>query len=237
MKDASEDDILDLALLISQLKDIDLLSDDCVPLAFEEIRKQATELKAIEPKENIWSTPWKRASNFESVEDCQHADEDEYDEEGRGRERRLQRAERLENAIRSCASNIDYAIGHSKTDACTHKPYSRLWNSNEINYMREDCETIKTRTDGAYNWCFQLANAKEEELKDAAKELIERCPPEPTILELEPDVYDGYIPHEIIRIKDICALAEDEECLDIIRQVEARAAAGIEAKKLPFEDE
>ena len=94
--------------------------------------------------------------------------------------------------------------------------------------MRDACQELKSRTTEPFGWCQNLANEKEQELKDAAKDLVSRCPPEGIILGAEAENK----PYSIDMIEDICKLAEDQDCLDIIRQVEARVEEGVKSEKL-----
>jgi len=233
IKDASEDDILDLALLVSQLKDIDLLNRECIPMAFELAHEQATELKGLEPREELWDVNWTRASEFDAVRDCEGG---EYSEDGEAdRERRIRRAElerRCTAAIEADESEINYAIEKAQNDPCTLKPYSRLDDVNYIEGILAACQQIKRETNGPWAWCMDLAKERKEDLKHAAKDLVERCPPEGIILGLEAMGYIGKYP--MTQVAYICELAENQDCLDILKQVDIRWAAGIKAAELPL---
>ena len=223
IEDVSEEDILDIALVISQLPDIDLADPDCIPLAFELIRRQADQLKTIEPKEVIWESPWTRARNIEEMEDCESG----HYEEMRTRARKATLYDRLSGSIDSLDRDIQWGIGKSETEPCTRKPYNILKEgAAQCVWMRDYCKQIKTETDGAYDWCLTLSDLREAEVKEAAKELVNRCPPEGIILGLEA----ANRPFDEVR--EICQLADNLDCLDIIRQVDARAEAGIKPAKL-----
>lgn len=231
IKDASEEDIVDVALLVSQLKDIDLLNADCIPMAFELALEQATELKQLGPREELWDTDWTRASEFDAIRECEGEEYSEADRERRIRRQELNR--RLTAAINADDSEIDYAIEKAQNDPCTLKPYSRLDDVNYIEGILSACQQIKRETNEPWKWCMELAEQREEDLKDAAKDLVERCPPEGIILGLEAMGYMGKYP--MTQVDHICALAENQDCLDIIKQVEARMGAGIKAAELPLE--
>ncbi|MBU0778268.1 hypothetical protein KKF82_08425, partial [Patescibacteria group bacterium] len=236
IKDASEDDILDLALLVSQLKDIDLLNRECIPMAFELAHEQATELKGLEPREELWDVNWTRASEFDAIRECEGGEYSEDDRERRDRERRDRQAkkgERLTAAIEADESEINYAIEKAKDDPCTIKPYSRLDDVNYIEGILAACQQIKRETSEAWGWCMDLAKERKEDLKHAAKDLVERCPPEGIILGLEATGYIGKYP--LTQVAYICELAENQDCLDILKQVEARVGAGIKAAELPLQ--
>jgi len=97
--------------------------------------------------------------------------------------------------------------------------------------IRESCDRISKETDGAYAWCESLADLREQEMKEAAIELVGRCPPEGIILGVEA----GRLPFMKKDIRDImavCESAENQHCLDIISQVEKRWEAGIKPAKL-----
>ena len=111
IENAPDDGILNLALIISQLQDIDLMSKDCIPLAFQLITQQAEELKEVAPKENIWEEPWTRVSDMTEIMECTSRGY-EREEERRNREDIL--ARRLEAVIGQNEGNIDSHISHSK---------------------------------------------------------------------------------------------------------------------------
>lgn len=235
IENASEEIILELALLISQLKDIDLMLEDCIPVAFEEIRKQANELKQIKPETDIWHAPWKVAGNIGPVFNCVGTRPESRDEERREERRQTSLQERLEYDIENIEGEINFAVEKSKKDSCTYKPYTRLGGASEINRsIRDDCQQIKNETSGTFDWCFKLADQKDKEIKEAAGELVKRCPPEGIILGLEAASYPSYLTVEITEIESMCILAENKDCLDIISQVRARSEAGVQVAKLPF---
>lgn len=233
IKDASEEDILDLALLVSQLKDIDLLNRDCIPMAFELALEQATELKAVEPREELWDIDWTRAGNFDAIKVCEGGDGEDGEDDRERRDRRSKKGERLTADIEAYQSDMTYAIEKAKDAPCTWKPYSRLDDGDYADNILVNCQQIKTETSEAWGWCMDLAKELKEDLKHAAKGLVERCPPEGIILGLEATGYIGKYP--LTQVAHICALAENQDCLDIIKQVEARVGAGIKAAELPLE--
>jgi hypothetical protein len=49
-----------------------------------------------------------------------------------------------------------------------------------------------------------------------------------------PQTGNEYLDTEAAPLFNICQLAENQDCLDIIKQVDAREAAGIKAEKLPL---
>lgn len=241
MKDASEDDILDLALIISQLKDIDLMSEECVPIAFEEIKKQKDMLKQIRPREDIWREDWDISSYIDRVKECEYgayAKTSPFEEPGRDREgeqeRRLERiAARLGGDIQFWNNEVLWAISQAEKMPCTYAPYKSLECSSEFpELMRRACARIESETNEPWEWCSTLPHRRDEELIDASKDLVDRCPPEPIILGLETQIFYGELPYEIYQIQDICRLAENEHCLDIIDQVKARSKAGVTVQKL-----
>lgn len=70
-----ERDILKMALVVSQLKDIDLLYHECISVAFEEVYSQAADLldKYAGPEgdvESMWDGPWVRAGHNTTVNEC-----------------------------------------------------------------------------------------------------------------------------------------------------------------------
>jgi hypothetical protein len=221
VENASEEDTLDLALMVSQLKDIDLLAQDCIPMAFELIALQANDLKQLEPKERIWDEPWERVRDMPAIVECSGEGYVE-EEETRSREEVLHR--RLTWDIGNKDTQIQHAIDYSKIDPCTYLPYSHL---SETSYypriISDNCERIKTKTIEPYGWCLDLAKRREQEIAAAAKELVGRCPPEGIILGLEAEKAI----FTIDEVKRVCSLIGDQDCLDIIKQVEAREQAGI----------
>lgn len=226
IENVSDEDILSLALVISQLKDVDLMDISCIPMAFELIAKQAEELKKVEPKENIWQERWTRVEDMSEVMDCQGQAYAEEAGEERGR-RHATLYERLENNIEAMDDAIIGAIKHSKKKPCTAFPYVRLAESDHVGSIHDDCQQIKTDTDESWAWCMSLAERREKEIKAAAEELVKRCPPEGIILGLETGGYAGRCDIKMIDL--ICERIGDQDCLDIIRQVEARAEARAEA--------
>jgi hypothetical protein len=229
--DLPDEEILKLALLMSQLKDIDLMDDKCIPLAFELIEKQADELKEIEPKESIWEERWTRIGDFKEVMDCV---EPGYEEEQERENREDILARRIERSISEMGTMIALAIDKSKTDPCTAYPYMRLDQERLLpGSMRDECARIKKETTSPFAWCQELADEKEREFTEAAKDLVSRCPPEAIILGCEA----ASKPYSIDAIADICELVENQACLDIIKQVEARAQAGIKPAKLALKFE
>jgi len=231
IKDTSDDDIIDLALLISQLKDIDLMSEDCIPLAFQLITQQAEELKKIEPKENIWREPWTRVSDMSEIMECS---EQTYEGDADRERREITKERRFRNDIDSLESMMEWAIRKSKTEGCTKYPYNCLADNDLSESIRESCERIKKETTYPFGWCMNLANQREKGIKEAAKDLVDRCPPEGIILGSEAENPE-YVLYEISHIEKICKLAENQDCLDIIKQVEAREKAGIKPEKLKLE--
>jgi len=230
IENVSDEDILSLALMISQLKDVDLMDISCIPMAFELIEKQAGVLKKVEPKEVIWQERWTRVEDMSEVMDCQGKAYEEEAEEDRGK-RKETLYERLERDIQALEDAMG-EVSHSKKDACTVMPYVRIAQSNHAGAIYDICQRIKTETDGSWSWCMSLADEWEKEIKAAAEELVNRCPPEAIILGLETEGYAGH--NNISDIERICNLAKNHDCLDIIRQVAARAKAGIKPAKLEF---
>lgn len=232
IENASDETILDIALMLSQLKDVDLAARDCIPMAFELMKIQADELKKIEPKEEIWKTPWTIVPDFSEMMECQEgASVPEREREERRERRKALLEERLSVDIESLDEDIKWALHHSETDPCTIMPYLRLHDGNVIEDIRNTCDRIKNETDGSYGWCQSLANLREEEIKEAAKELVGRCPPEGIILGVEASSYPGR-DYDLSRINYVCHEAGNEACLDIFKQVEARYKAGIKPAKL-----
>jgi hypothetical protein len=233
--DISDDKILELALMISQLKDIDLMSGDCIPMAFELLDRQSDELKKLEPKDRIWNEPWTVISNMSEIVECAGGVYERRREEEKARQERAERedikARRITADIEYMDGRVDEAIYYSKEKPCTAEPYENLSLLDFTAYIRESCEKLKTETTEPFGWCMELADHRDRDIKEAAKDLIDRCPPEGIILGLEGD-QTGYGKFNIERVADICKLAENEDCLDIIRQVEARAKEGIKAEKL-----
>jgi hypothetical protein len=228
--DLPDEEVLKLALIISQLKDIDLMEHKCIPLAFELIEKQADELKEVEVKEKIWEERWTRIEDFREVMDCVEPAYEE--EEGRSRQEIL--ARRLAADIEGFKDEIYFAIGHAPKDPCTLKPYSRLGDAcSNPDLIRDYCARIKAETVEPFGWCESLPPALEEDLAEAGKELIGRCPPAPIILGCEA----SNLPYSIEQISRVCELVGNRDCLDIIKQVEARAQAGIKPAKLALKFE
>jgi hypothetical protein len=220
IKNTPEKKILDLALIISQLKDIDLLSYECIPLAFQLIEKQMQDLKKTEPVEEIWEQPWERAKFMEEVEDCN----EEYRTREYEQRSRLTYEERLERDIRWLNIQMGWAIQHSQEDTCTRLPYTRLGANNNVRAILDSCGELKSETDRPYGWCFDIAIQREKEVKEAAKALVDRCPPVPIILGIEGSGYQSY---ELGLIESVCKMVDSKDCLDVIKQVEAREKAGI----------
>ena len=231
IENVSDEDILSLALMISQLKDVDLMDISCIPMAFELIEKQAGVLKKVEPKEVIWQERWTRVEDMSEVMDCQGKAYEEEAEEDRGK-RKETLYERLARDIEAMDGTISSAIGHAKHDTCTRIPYNRLAGSGYVEAIRETCNEVKTRTDEPWGWCMSLADRRKIEIKAAAEELVKRCPPESIILGAEA----ANLPYTIDNIEDICSLAENQDCLGIIREVAARAKAGIKPAKLELKE-
>jgi len=225
--DIPDDKILELALMISQLKDVDLMARDCIPMSFELIERQTEELKTIEPKDRIWEEPWTRIRDMSEIMECTGR---VYESEEERERREEPKERRFRNDIESLDRQIDWAIKRSKEYACTRWPYNVLSGNNFTETIRDSCQRLKKETTYPYGWCMELADQKEKEMKEAAKDLVDRCPPEGIILGLEaegrPAAWD------IPRIERICKLAEDVDCLDIIRQVEVREKEGVKAEKL-----
>ena len=219
IENVSDDAILDLALMISQLRDVDLMDASCIPMAFELIAKQAAELKKVEPKEEIWMEPWTSLPDTREVMDCQGKvyEAENKEEREKRQETRYQR------------------LGPSKKDPCTAFPYNRLAESDLVAEIHDTCNRIKTETDEPWGWCMSLAERREIEVKAAAEELVNRCPPEGIILGRETQGYAGRCDIEMIDL--VCERAGAQDCLDIIRQVEARSKAGIKPAKLEFKKE
>lgn len=224
----SEEDIMDLALFVSQLKDIDLLDENCIPLALELITEQAKELKLTQP-EKIWNQPWTRVGNMSEIIDCRQGHYDEEEE----RRRRSTLYQRLERSIENMEYGMNHAIKYSQREPCVCQTYNMLAHADYENGIREACKEIKAKTDEAWSWCMDLADERANEYNQAAKDLVSRCPPEGIILAQE--ARDN--PLLIDRIEDICNLAENEDCLAIIKQVQAREAAGIKPQKLELKME
>jgi hypothetical protein len=232
----SDDKILNLALVMSQLKDIDLAESACIPLAFDLIKRQAGELEE-EPPEQIWNRKWTRLEDFKEMMDCvEPLQGGENEEERRSREQERERRKqlfygRLEREITQMGEDIDYAVAKSKDDPCTNKPYCRL---SDVSYnpgsILNACNQIKKETDEAWGWCMDLAKAGTADIKQASKDLVDRCPPEGIILGLEA----ANFPYSIGQVEEICRMAEDQHCMDIIHQVAQRELQGIHPAKLPF---
>lgn len=228
IEDVAGEDILNLALIISQLTDIDLLDSGCIPMAFELIANQADELKEIEPKENIWEEPWTRPSDMTEIMECTGRGYED-DAERESRERTKER--RFRNDVEESESWMQSAIHKSKTEPCTMSPYICLADNLLSQSIRESCERLKKETTYPSGWCMSLADQLEEDVKEAAKNLVDRCPPEGIILGIEASSPD-YVLHDTQQIERICKLAENQDCLDIIRQVEARMQEGVKPEKL-----
>lgn len=226
--DASGDEILNLALLMSQLVDIDLLSRDCIPLAFQLIAEQAEELKKVKSTENIWKEPWTRPRDMNGIMECSEVNV--IDDEERERVERLL-AERLRRSIQFLDERIDVGIQFSKEDPCVASPYDALTNYNFAREIRDECDKLKKETTEPFGWCMTLADEREQDIKNAAENLVERCPPEGIILGLEAEG-STLGKYYIDRIGDICRLIDDQDCLKIIRQVELRGEQGVKAEKL-----
>ena len=226
--DAPSEEILNLALLMSQLVDIDLLSSDCIPMAFELIAEQAEELKKVEPAADIWKEPWTRARDMDQIMECSEEVVEDV-KEREGRERTKER--RFRNDIESLENMMQWAIRKAKKEPCVMFPYLCLADNLLSQSIRESCESLKKETTYPYGWCMELADQLEEGVKEAAKDLVDRCPPEGIILGVEAGE-PGYVLYETQRIEEICKLAEDQDCLDIIRQVEARVKEGVKVEKL-----
>jgi len=229
--DASSEEILNLALLMSQLVDIDLLSKDCIPIAFQLIAEQAEDLKKVKPADNIWKEPWTRPRDMDPIMEC--SEEKSGDDEEAERIE-LTKEQRFRNDIDSLESMVEWAIRKSKQEGCTMFPYSCLAGNLLSRSIRESCERLKKETTYPYGWCMDLANQREKDIKEAAKNLVDRCPPEGIILGVEAGNPE-YVLYDINHIEEICNLAENQDCLDIIRQVEARVKEGVKPEKLKLE--
>lgn len=239
IKSASEEDIFELALLISQMKDIDLLPEHCIDIAFKGVHEQIQELKEYEPRTAVWNSPWTRAGAMEAVEDCQGRAEEEEDgdyERERRAERKTVKYGRLTADAEHLAYEVEYAVAKVKEDPCSWKSYNRLSSADVIEDIQSVCQRIYEETDESHQWCISMADEKRDELQEAAIELVQRCPAEPILLGLEAAQYPGYLCDEIRQVKAVCNMAGDRECLDIVRQVELRALQGIHPKLLPFEE-
>lgn len=232
IQDASEDDIREIALVVSQMKDIDLLPGSCIDVAFKEVHKQKRDLEAIEPKEAIWSAPWTRARDMGMVEDCVgDISEGDYDEDEE-RERRDRLAQRLEYEISQANQTCLHFIQDSKKKPCVLGTYHSLHAAHAYpEYMRELCNDMKKRTDEPWEWCADLPHLRDDDIEEAAKDLVERCPPVPIMLALEPFMgtapKDCYFWNDIEMMRTICEIAGDSQCLDEFERMQKRFGAGV----------
>jgi hypothetical protein len=227
MPNLADDEILKLALMVSQLKDIDLLSKDCIPMAFDLIEAQADELRVMEPEEEIWNQKWEVVSDTRQMTQCQgRAGEHESEEERRRREDVS--ARRLSDFIGMKADEIASTIHSSKREPCTAETYFDLAAPEYIDAIYEACQNIKTKTNDPWAWCMDLVEKSKRDMKEAAGELINRCPPEGILLGLEVKRQ----PYYIEGVEQVCALADSQDCLDTVRQIRAREKAGIKPAKL-----
>lgn len=230
MKNADPDDIRFIALVISQLKDIDLMDDGCVPLAMGAVNRQATELSAHKDKEEIYLSPWSLAGDFKEVLDCVAGKEPDPERE-EDRERAI--ARRAYNDIEFCKSVINSSLASAQKMSCTPYPYVYATPGAWVKNIKEHCDDLKKKTTEPYGWCLDLAAEKEAEIKETAKGLIERCPPEPIILGVEGSGRSSKT-HFLSAMEAVCKIAEDQHCLDILAQVAKRKEEGVTATKLPI---
>lgn len=248
-----EDDIREVALMISQLKDIDLLPEGCIDQAFDYAKKQADRLLTWPHKEEIWNISWDRAS--ESVHECvaeasgelererqrelEREDReterkrvearDKRREEARARERK--RVERLNNEI---DHHKDWAQGNRKyaaTEPCVKQAYHFLNEAtSHVNELFILCP--KLPDDSQATNCHDYAVQEIRENERAAKDLIQRCPPVPIMLGLEADLWHWALQDALSEILGICLVADNDECKTVHNQIIERSAKGIKPQLL-----
>jgi len=191
-----DDQILDFALLISQLKDIDLLPYECIPVAFEEVYKQSALLKERhkDDLDTIWNSKWTRAGENARVEDCKwdvaHREAEEYAErevERRDESRQdsydncLQRLIRYRTAARygDCEGRV--------VDRCawlpqfTSTPYFNLARALETaDELSDRAEALERAVGDITVW--EVVENQHEENRNAAEDIVKKCPPEQALL-------------------------------------------------------
>ena len=247
IKDASEEDIFQIALLISQMKDIDLQPEACIDLAFDGVDAQSRRLTKIEPRKDVWNSPWTKPGDMPDVSDCRSREEygSEYDadesrsdrwaerrEAERREERRTLRRQRLEADTLHQEQHVKDKIEESGEQGCVFRAYDLLDDANiGLADLEDYCEKLSDIDHSRWSWCMGLHKDAAEGLAEAAKDLVERCRPEPIILGLEAASRYG----RTDSIKRVCQIAEDDACIEAVRQMRKRWEEGTYPGVLPLE--
>lgn len=227
-----EDKILEIALFISQLKDIDLLPKNCVDAAFDFIRSQAEELKQ-RPKEKIWNSTWDRIDKSEEVANCKEGGQEGDTEEERRRrrdDRDKTHDDRIMNYVKSLDVMARININDSRHDLCTAQTYNKLENAHEKqNAIYDECLRLLVYPESN---CKTYSNLLDEAITEASKDLVQRCPPEPIMLGLAADLAGDALRDALSPFDLACHNAENQECIDALNRTIENDKAGIKLKKL-----
>ena len=231
--DIPETDILDLALFFSQLLDIDLLPEECIPIAFEAAVEQIEELKGLHAEDNLYNASWTRAEAQDTVRDCSHEHSERRQREQEGmreeeraaereseRRRAAERQERLSESIGEQYKMTKTLISKSPMAGCTRNAYRLLSNADDSNQdMTQTCSRLSLNDTPEF---CQESKGIRTAIEEAAKELVAKCPPVPIINHIEAKVPSDVIGHALADIMFACSIAEDDECMKEIQRATQR---------------
>ena len=248
-----DDDISETALMFSQLKDIDLLEAECIPIAFDFTAGQTRDLMDYYRGNmgDMWGATWTRAGRSDDVVDCEAQIEQEAIERQEQREaweeRRARREARKEEE-RTHLSDIANRRHNADIAPCDLWAYRELSNAiSDQQFHDVYCESYRDSYDTKS--CERLFERERGANSESAASLISRCPAVPIIESHEADLnadmqrYDLSI-EESIRtfmracddVATVCAEAGDEDCVKTIESIGDRVKRDgqFSAQKMPL---